>query len=285
MLASIALTSSTTPEPAQAAAPQGFRIAASQTIVDITLSDVEGNTITELSQAVTVCLPVSDELLAEAGDRELVLLHYDETDGWQTLINSERTTGDDGTALVCAETTRFSSFVVGYKPTVTPAPTQEPTPASTPEPTAAPTPEPTLVPTAAPTPVPTAAPTPVPTAAPTPVPTAAPTPVPTAAPTPVPTAALTPVPTAKPTPVATPEPTSAPTEKPAATAVPTVAPPAAMPEATQAAAATPVLQVVPGPTDEGGLATVWWVDIGVLIALGVVAIGGLLVARIRGARA
>ena len=261
MLASIALTSSTTPEPAQAAAPQGFRIAASQTIVDITLSDVEGNTITELSQAVTVCLPVSDELLAEAGDRELVLLHYDETDGWQTLINSERTTGDDGTALVCAETTRFSSFVVGYKPTVTPAPTQEPTPASTPEPTAAPTPEPTLVPTAAPTPVPTAAPTPVPTAA------------------------LTPVPTAKPTPVATPEPTSAPTEKPAATAVPTVAPPAAMPEATQAAAATPVLQVVPGPTDEGGLATVWWVDIGVLIALGVVAIGGLLVARIRGARA
>ena len=268
-LASIALTSSTTPEPAQAAAPQGFRIAAGQTIVDITLSDTEGNTITELTQAVTVCLPVSNELLAEVGDQELVLLHYDATDGWQPLPNSERTTSDDGTALVCAETTRFSSFVVGYKATVTPAPTPEPTPAPTPEPTPAPTPEPTPVPTPEPTLAPTAAPTP------------APTPEPTQAPTPAPT----PAPTAEPTRTPTPEPTPAPTDMPVATPVPTGAPPTAMPEPTQVAAATPVPQVVPGPTDEGGLATVWWVVIGVLIALGVGAIGGLLVARNRGARA
>ena len=218
-LTSISFTSSITQEPAQEPPPQGFRVAQSQTIVDITLRDPRANPLRQLTRPATVCLPVSNELLAEAGGRELVLLHYDQRDGWETLPNSERTEADDGTVLVCAETTRFSPFAVGYNLAFTPAPTPAPSvapPAATPLPIEAPTPTP--VPTAVPQ-----TPTPEPTAAPTEAPTA--TPVPTAVP---PTA--TPVPTAVP-PTATPEPTTEPAGT--ATAVPpapgeteTAAPPA-----------------------------------------------------------
>ncbi|MCY3567254.1 MAG: LysM peptidoglycan-binding domain-containing protein, partial [Chloroflexi bacterium] len=95
--------------------PTGFRVAGGQVIVDITLLDSDGNEITELSEAATVCLPVSEETLAEAGDRPLDLLHYDdETETWTALPNAELRT-EDGVSLLCAETDRFSRFAVGIR--------------------------------------------------------------------------------------------------------------------------------------------------------------------------
>ena len=263
-LTSITFTPSVAQEPEQEPPPQGFRIAESQTIVNITLTDVQGNAITQLTRPCTVCLPVSNELLAEAGDRELALLHYDETDGWQPVPGSERVTAGDGTVSVCAETTQFSLFAVGYKveaPAPTPAP-PPPTPAPTTAPPVTPVPPP-ATPTATPAPTVASRATPVP---PTAVPTA--TPAPTAAPTATPAPPIA-VPTAVPVPTATPAPTAMPT---------------AAPEPTTAPAATPVpppITPVSGPTDEGGLSTVWWVVIGIVIALGVIAVTGLAVARRR----
>ena len=106
------------PEALEAEPPRGFTIAGSQVVVDITLRDADGEPIRELETAVVVCLAVSDELLAEAADRPLTLLHYDPEDGWTTLENPElRTPADDGDGprLLCAETTRLSPFAVGYR--------------------------------------------------------------------------------------------------------------------------------------------------------------------------
>ena len=95
--------------------PRGFRIAGDDAIVDITLRDEDGAEITELETAATVCLPVSEETLAEAGDRSLELLHYDEDEGWTALPEAELRTDADGGSLLCAEADRFSRFAVGVR--------------------------------------------------------------------------------------------------------------------------------------------------------------------------
>jgi len=95
-------------------APRGFRVSGSENVLDITLRDSDGEPISELENAVTVCLPVSDDLVDEADGAELAVLHYDEDDGWVALAGSVvRTQG--GTRLVCASTTSFSAFSVGYR--------------------------------------------------------------------------------------------------------------------------------------------------------------------------
>ena len=172
--------------------PQGFRIAGSQVVVDITLRGRDGNPITQLTNPATVCLPVRDGLSAEAGGQPLTLMHYDEVEGWTVLPNSQVRTLDDGTMLVCADADRFSPFAIGFgqAPTTTPTPT----PVATVQPLTTPTPGPTATPT--PTPVPTA----TPAATPTPTPTSAPTAQPTA--TAIPMAAPTATPQATPTPAA-----------------------------------------------------------------------------------
>ena len=113
-LAEIEFMEQTGDETLQAEPPSGFRISGSQTVVNITLLDADGNPITELTDPATVCLPVTGALLAEAGDQPPALLHYDATDGWTALPDSELRTQDDGSRLLCAETTRLSPFAAGY---------------------------------------------------------------------------------------------------------------------------------------------------------------------------
>ena len=97
----------------RAAMPGGFRIAGSESVLEITLQDSQGNRITELEEAGTVCLPVDEELLSDAGEQALKLLHYDVETGWVELYGSEVVSEDD-VMLVCADTMRFSPFAVGY---------------------------------------------------------------------------------------------------------------------------------------------------------------------------
>ena len=189
-LALVAIYASTNDDALDDLPSSGFRIDGSGTTVNIVLRDEDGNLITELTNAATVCLPVSAELLAETDETQLVLLHYDEEDGWYALAGSTVRTQSDGSKLVCAETTRFSPFAVGYR--VQPAATATPIPTSTPVPTSTPAPTPTPTPTATPTQTPT--PTSTPTATPTQAPAPTPTPTPTATPT------QTPIPTPSPTP-------------------------------------------------------------------------------------
>ena len=107
--------------------PSGFRIAGSEKIVDITLRNKRGNRITELTNAATVCLPASADLLEEAGDEPVVLLHYDPEEGWTALLSEVREESD-GSSSVCAETTRFSPYAIGYGVQATPTPEPEVTP-------------------------------------------------------------------------------------------------------------------------------------------------------------
>ena len=95
--------------------PRGFRIAGDDAIVDITLRDADGEAISELAALATVCLPVSDKTLNEAGEAALELLHYDEADGWTPLPGAELRTGTDGAGVLCAQTDRFSLFAVGIQ--------------------------------------------------------------------------------------------------------------------------------------------------------------------------
>ena len=233
-LAEVEFSAVTDTEVLGAEPPSGFRIAGSQTIVSITLMDGQGERIRELDNAVTVCLPVSDALLVEAGGQKLALLHYDETEGWTTLADSEVRTLEDGMMVVCAEATRFSPFAVGYG--------EEPTPTPMPTATATPTPSPT------PTPVPSLTPTPEPIATPTPTATPIPTPTPTATliPTPTPTLTVTPIPTPMPIPTATATPT---------------------PTTTTAPVTSPATSTAPVPEAREGGVSVWiWVVIGLVLA-------------------
>ena len=221
--------------------PQGFRIAGSQVVVDITLRGRDGNPITQLTNPATVCLPVRDGLSAEAGGQPLTLMHYDEVEGWTVLPNSQVRTLDDGTMLVCADADRFSPFAIGFgqAPTTTATPTTAPV--ATVQPLTTPTPGPTATPT--PTPVPTA----TPAATPTPTPTIAPTAQPT--PTAIPTAAPTATPQATPTP--------------------------------PAPAPTPESPITPPPAERDAGAIWVWVVVGVLASLVAGVLLGLAVRRVR----
>ena len=144
----------------RAAMPSGFRIAGSESVVEITLHDSQGNRITALEAAGTVCLPVDAELLSDTREQTLKLLHYDVEEGWVELHGSEVRSEDD-VMLVCADAMRFSPFVVGYA-------NQAPEPASvTSSATAPPIAEQSAAPTPMPAPMSLKA-TPIPpTAAPT----------------------------------------------------------------------------------------------------------------------
>ena len=226
----------------QSAPPKGFRISSSQSIVNITMRDGQGNEITRLTNPARVCLPVSDALLTAAADQQLALLHYEQDEGWRTLPNSRTETEPDGSRLICADATRFSPFAIGYAvvPIPTPTPIATPTPTKNPEPRVIPTP--TTIPRSSATPAPTVTPTPAPTAfqpRPTvaPIPPASPLPEPTTTPAAAPTVSQ-PTPTVTPIPLAItlPEATTAPTPSPTASEpTPTAAPvlPATpLPEAT-----------------------------------------------------
>ena len=198
----------------QARLPQGFRIAHSQSIMDITLRDGQGRTIGGVPSSMKICLPVSEAVVDEAGGQPLRLLHYQEEDGWEALVGSWEERLDNGPILVCALTTHLSAFAVGYvappEPTPTPQPTPVPAPTPTPQPTPTSTPTEAQGSTAAvesmtpPTDTPTPVAQPTSTATPTPEPTPAATPSPQPNPTPgtmpTPTAAPDPTPPPKPTP-------------------------------------------------------------------------------------
>ena len=202
----------------QAPLPQGFRIARSQSMMDLTLRNDQGETIDALANPLKVCLPVSQALIEEAGGQPLRLLHYEEEDGWEALVDSWEEHTGDGTVLVCALTTLFSPFAVGYA--VQPEPAATPTPQPTPTPVSTPTPEHTPVatqPTAPSTDAPgehttpateTPTPLPQPTATRTPIatPDRALTPEPTLSVTPSPQSDPPPTPTRAPDPTHTPEP-------------------------------------------------------------------------------
>ena len=111
-LQAMQITTETASEAADADPPSGFRIAGSDHIVNIVLRGTGGRPITELTKPATVCLPLSDEIVEEAGDDPLAVLHYDDEDGWTALSDSETVTvGDE--RLLCAETTKFSLFAIG----------------------------------------------------------------------------------------------------------------------------------------------------------------------------
>ena len=111
-LQAMQITTETESEAADADPPSGFRIAGSDHIVNIVLRGTGGRPITELTKPATVCLPLGDEIVEEAGDDPLAVLHYDDEDGWTALSDSEIVTvGDE--RLLCAETTEFSLFAIG----------------------------------------------------------------------------------------------------------------------------------------------------------------------------
>ena len=223
----------------QSPPPNGFRISSSQSMVNITMRDGQGNEITRLTSPARVCLPVSDALLAEAAGQELALLHYEQDEGWRTLPNSRTTTEPDGSRLLCADTTHFSHFSTGYAvvPVPTPTPAATPTPTRKPEPGVIPTP--TTNPKSSAIPASTATPTPRPTAS-QPTPTVAPTPP--ATPLPETTTAPTPAPTAsRPTPTVAPIPLTI--LVPEDTVTPAAAPTASQPTPT----AAPALPATPLP--------------------------------------
>ena len=87
---------------------------ADRTIVDISIT-VNGETVTMLrgGQTATVCLPVSDALIAEAGSagQDIVLLHYTTARDWYELPGSQF---DEPAKEVCARTTTFSPFAVAF---------------------------------------------------------------------------------------------------------------------------------------------------------------------------
>ena len=200
----------------QAPLPQGFRIARSQSMMELTLRNDQGETIGALANPLKVCLPVSQALIEEAGGQPLRLLHYEEEDGWEALVGSWEEHTGDGAALVCALTTEFSPFAVGYvvrpEPAVTPAPQPTPTPTPTPQP------KPTATPAEAPstdapaehttpaTETPTPLPQPTATRTPIATPDRALTPEPTLSVTPSPQSDPPPTPTRVPDPTHTPEP-------------------------------------------------------------------------------
>ena len=269
--------------------PSGFRIAGSEKIVDITLRNKRGNRITELTNAATVCLPVSADLLEEAGDDPVALLHYDPEEGWTALLSEVREESD-GSSSVCAETTRFSPYAIGYGVQATP----------TPEPEVTPEPEATEEPEETPTPRPTATPRPAATATPEPAPTATPvwpTPAPDPTATPVPEATATA--TARPAATATPRPAptatsvmsaAAPTATPAPSTATPVPAPTAMPEPTAtpapvAAAAAPDPTATPAPAApeapaaDGGGVGVWVLLLLVALAVIVIAVVVIIVRR------
>ncbi len=94
------------------AAPQDIPIAGSQPIVTITLRGSGGQPITLLAEQATVCLPLSDETLEQAGASPLSLLHFDDPSGWTPLSGSQ-IVEIEGVTLLCAETTEFSPFAIG----------------------------------------------------------------------------------------------------------------------------------------------------------------------------
>ena len=189
----------------QAAPPQGFRIARSQTIMEVTLRDGGGRTIGALTNPMTVCLPVNEAVVEEADGQPLKLLHYQEEDGWEALPGSWEALTESGAILVCALTTNLSPFAVGYAAHPEPTPTPTPTPQPTPTPTPTPTPQPT--PIGAPTEAVPDSPTPSPQPTATPMPATAPG----RAPTPEPTPSVAPSPETGPTPTATAAPNPTPT--------------------------------------------------------------------------
>ena len=227
--------------------PQGFRIARSQTIMDVTLRDGGGRMIGALTNPMKLCLPVSATVVEEADGQPLRLMHYQEEDGWEALLGSWEELTESGAILVCALTTNLSSFAVGYAAQPEPTPTATPTPQPTPTPTPTPTPRP--APTeAAPDP-----PTPSPQPTATPIPSA----TPDHPPTPEPTPSVAPLPRGDPTPTATPAPEPTPT--PASTLEerrtfePSVAP-------------LPTTKVTPTPTYEGGFGVGGWIaTVGLLV--------------------
>ena len=195
----------------QAPPPDGLRIASSQGMMDLTLRNEQGATIGALASPLTVCLPVSQALVEEAGGQPLRLLHYAEGTGWEALVVSWDEQTGDGAALVCALTTRLSPFAVGYPVRPEPAPTPHPTPTPTPAPTPTPPPTPTPTQPAPPsTDVPVEAAPETPTPLPQPTPTPAPTAAPDLPPTPQPTPSVTPAAQPTPTPTATPAPSPVP---------------------------------------------------------------------------
>lgn len=111
-LQAMQITTEIESEAADADPPSGFRNAGSDHIVNIVLRGTGGRPITELAKPAAVCLPLSDEIVEEAGDDPLAVLHYDDEDGWTALGDSEIVTvGDE--RLLCAETTEFSLFAIG----------------------------------------------------------------------------------------------------------------------------------------------------------------------------
>ena len=113
-LAAITFTATTSEDVLTAPLP-GFRIPGSQTVIDVALRDAEGNAIRELAEPVTVCLPVSAELIEEADERELALLHYDAEEGWTALPGSMLVERNDGGSLLCAPTSALSPFAAAYR--------------------------------------------------------------------------------------------------------------------------------------------------------------------------
>ncbi len=94
------------------AASEEFPIAGSQPIVTITLRGSGGQPITLLAEQATVCLPLSDETLEQAGTSPLSLLHFGDPSGWTPLSGSQ-IVEIEGVTLLCAETTEFSPFAIG----------------------------------------------------------------------------------------------------------------------------------------------------------------------------
>ncbi len=235
----------------QAPPPQGFRIARSQTIMDVTLRDGGGRTIGALTNPTKLCLPVSETVVEEADGQPLKLLHYQEEDGWEALPGSWEALTESGAILVCALTTNLSPFAVGYAARPEPTPTPTPTPQPTPTPTPTPTPQPT--PIGAPTEAVPDSPTPSPQPTATPMPATAPG----RAPTPEATPSVAPSPETGPTPTATaapkPTPTPASTLKERQTFRPSVAP-------------LPTTKVTPTPAYESDFGVGGWIaTVGLLV--------------------
>ncbi|MCE2463183.1 MAG: hypothetical protein J4F46_04605, partial [Dehalococcoidia bacterium] len=212
----------------QSPSPKGLRVSSSQTRVNITMRDGQGNEITRLTNPARVCLPVSDALLAEAAAQELALLRYEQDEGWRALPNSRTETEPDGSRLICADATRFSPLVTGYAvaPLRTPAPTATPTPTEKPEPRVIPTP--TTIPKSSTTPESTVTLTLPPTAS-------------------QPTPTVVPIPPATPLPEASHAPTAALTASQPTPTVAPILPTTPLPEATTASTAVPIASQ-PTPT-------------------------------------
>ena len=235
----------------QAPPPQGFRIARSQTIMDVTLRDGGGRTIGALTNPTKLCLPVSETVVEEADGQPLKLLHYQEEDGWEALPGSWEALTESGAILVCALTTNLSPFAVGYAARPEPTPTPTPTPQPTPTPTPTPTPQPT--PIGAPTEAVPDSPTPSPQPTATPMPATAPgrAPTPEATPSVAPSPETGPTPTATAAPNPTPTPASALEER--RTFGPSVAP-------------LPTTKVTPTPAYESDFGVGGWIaTVGLLV--------------------